>query len=586
MILRFSILVTLFLLPGPSVLVQEKPNSVSDRYSKTLQTLFDGNKAYSTAGFFTRFWRIGGGPGFDTCVTYLEHELRRIGFQRDIKTAAANRYFIEEDMPARDVWTPHDAILSLELPEQRVLHTFQQTPLLLCHNSFPTDITAPLVFVQGGGEVQDYDQISVTGSTVLCSDPAASAYELAMSRGARGVISFHVPPHNLPDQHPDIIAEGSIPYDTTRKAFGLQIHRRLADELRSMLAYQQVNVRVQIKASFDRTPVKTLVAEIPGTSRPEERIVLVAHLDHYQPGANDNASGSATLLEILRSIATGIASGTLERPARTLTFLWVDEYQGTGFWMGRHSKALDNVQAAFVLDMVGGDPQKTGGIFRVERMPDPSAIWFRYPDQHSGWGTGSWEREKLFGSYLNDFYLSIVQERADATGWRTTQNVWEGGSDHDPFLRKGIPAILSWHFPDFGYHSSMDVMDNISPVEMSHAGVSVGTAAFMLALGSEPVAHQVLDAVVAGSIQRLKGLEELALLELSEGQVQGSEMLAAVKRQEKEIIQAWSDWYRQAIESVGSIPANQPQPEFSAYLNRMVEEHQQRYANLVIALGL
>lgn len=407
-----------------------------------------------------------------------------------------------------------------------------------------------------------------------------------MSKGALGVISSHVPSHNVPDQHPDLIAEGSIPYDTTKKSFGLQISRRTTEELLAMMSYQQVKVRIQIQTSFALTPIKTLIAEIPGTSRPDERIVLVAHLDHYKPGANDNASGSATLLEILRSVSMGIEKGEIERPARTLTFLWVDEYRGTGFWMKSHEQALTKIQAAFVLDMVGGDPEKTGGVFRVERMPDPGVVWFRYPDQHSGWGAGSWDREKLFGSYLNDFYLSIIRERSSTASWRTAHNVWEGGSDHDPFLWKGIPAILSWHYPDFAYHSSMDVIGNISPAEMKHAGVSVATAATMLAVGSEETAREALNTVVEAAKLRFQSLEELALLELSEGQVQGSEMLSAVKKQEKEIIQAWGAWYHQAIESAGTIPAGTISPGFAALVRRQAEEHKQRVENFITALGL
>ncbi|MEX1276484.1 MAG: M28 family peptidase [Bacteroidota bacterium] len=586
---RLTFLILLFLVqegPCNSAPQSQGPPQESTRYLNTLESLFDADQAYRSAEFFTRFWRIGGGPEFDTCVRFIETELTQLGFQQGQKRGNTKHYFVQEDMPRQKVWIPQDAVLSLEMPERRILHSYAQTPLLLCRNSFPTDRVAPLVHVKGGDSESDYEQVNVEGSIVLCDAPAAGVYRIAMSKGALGVISSHVPPHNVPDQHPDLIAEGSIPYDTTKKSFGLQISRRTAEELLTMMSYQQVKVRIEIQTSFALAPIKTLVAEIPGTSRPDERVVLVAHLDHYKPGANDNASGSATLLEILRSLSKGIEEGDLERPARTLTFLWVDEYQGTGFWMRSHQEALDKVQAAFVLDMVGGDPEKTGGVFRVERMPDPSAIWFRYPDQHSGWGTGSWDREKLFGSYLNDFYLSIVRERSRTSGWRTAHNVWEGGSDHDPFLWKGIPAILSWHYPDFAYHSSMDVIGNISPAEMKNAGVSVGAAAVMLAVSSEESARQVLRTVVEASILRMKSLEELALIELADGQVQGREMLAAVKKQEKEIIQAWSTWYRQAIESTGTIPAGEVSLEFSALVKKQAEEHQHRFDNLLTALGI
>ena len=49
----------------------------------------------------------------------------------------------------------------------------------------------------------------------------------------------------------------------------------------------------------------------------QERIVLTAHVQ--EPGANDNASGVATLVEMARALRLGIASGQIPPPKRTLT---------------------------------------------------------------------------------------------------------------------------------------------------------------------------------------------------------------------------------------------------------------------------
>ncbi|MDP2886271.1 MAG: hypothetical protein Q8P51_14750 [Ignavibacteria bacterium] len=61
-----------------------------------------------------------------------------------------------------------------------------------------------------------------------------------------------------------------------------------------------------------------------------------------------------------------------------------------------------------------------------------------------------------------------------------------------PAVGRKIPAVLSWHFPDFAYHSSMDQVSNISATEMKNAGVSIGTAAFQLSTGSEDIARSIL----------------------------------------------------------------------------------------------
>lgn len=572
-------------------LFRSEPRELSSKdIASRLDKTFDGDQAMEGVRYFTQFWRIGGGPGFDSCLSYIETRLHETGIEKkpegNSDPSSLGQYYIQEDQTNEKVWVPQDAVLSLEYPEMRVLDSFAENPVMVCRNSFSTDVTAPLVYVAGGNKESDYEEIDATKRIVLCDAHPAQAYKLALQRGAVGIISSFVPPYNHPEQHPTIISENGLPYDAERKPFALKVSPRTAAELKRMLGYQQVNVHVQVKTSFIDAPLKTLVAEIPGSIKPEQRIVLVAHLDHYKPGANDNASGSATLLEILRSIALGIQQGKLPKPARTLTFLWVDEYQGTMLWMKRHEQVLHNIVAAFVLDMVGGNPEKTRGTFRVERMPDPGTVWFRPPEQHSGWGAGHWNKEKLFGSFLNDFYLSVIHDRSQATGWKTNHNVWEGGSDHDPFLWKNIPAILSWHFPDFGYHTSLDKIENISPAEMKHAGVSIGTASLALALGTEETAKEILSQVAKAAVSRLEKEKPNTLLELSDAQAQGATALDETKKREREILEAWAKWYEEALRSVLAIPVSPPSESFKKEVEKELENHRNNVVSLLAALGI
>lgn len=561
-------------------------NDIALRLDKT----FDGNQAMEGVRYFTQFWRIGGGPGFDSSLSYIESRLRHAGIEkkseRNSGPSSLGQYYIQEDQTNENVWVPQDAVLSLEYPEIRVLDSFAENPVMLCQNSFSADVTAPLVHVPGGNKESDYEGIDVAKRIVLCDAHPAQAYKFALKRGAAGVISSFVPPYNHPEQHPTIISENGLPYDAERKPFAMKVSPRTAAELKRMLGYQQVTVRAHVTTSFVEAPLKTLVAEIPGSVKPEQRIVLVAHLDHYKPGANDNASGSATLLEILRSVALGIQQGKIPKPARTLTFLWVDEYQGTMLWMKRNEQLLHNIIATFVLDMVGGNPEKTGGTFRVERMPDPGTVWFRPPEQHSGWGAGNWNKEKLFGSFLNDFYLSVINDRSQATGWKTNHNVWEGGSDHDPFLWKKIPAILSWHFPDFGYHTSLDKIENISPAEMKHAGVSIGTASLALALGTEETAREILSLVAQAAVSRLEKEKPNTFLELSDAQAQGATALDETKKREREILEAWGKWYEEALRSTLTIPVSTPSEIFKEEVERAIQNHRNNVASLLAALGI
>src|SRR6202012_3780501 len=73
---------------------------------------------------------------------------------------------------------------------------------------------------------------------------------------------------------------------------------------------------------------EVVTATIPGTD-PASEIAYSCHLDHQRPGANDNASGCVTILEVARTLQKLISAGTLPRPARTLRFIWPPEIEGT-----------------------------------------------------------------------------------------------------------------------------------------------------------------------------------------------------------------------------------------------------------------
>ena len=93
-------------------------------------------------------------------------------------------------------------------------------------------------------------------------------------------------------------------------------------------------MRVTVASTFLTNPTRTLIAEIPGASAPDERIVIAAHVQ--EPGAGDNASGVATLTEMARALSIGIRDGAIPAPQRTLTFLWLNEISGSRQWLQAH----------------------------------------------------------------------------------------------------------------------------------------------------------------------------------------------------------------------------------------------------------
>jgi hypothetical protein len=352
-------------------------------------------------------------------------------------------------------------------------------------------------------------------------------------------------------EHQDVLQWGSVPYDPDARAFGFKASWRAASRMRQRLASGPVTVRVDVESSFYDGPNRTLVAEIPGRTRPAERIVLAAHVQ--EPGANDDASGCGTLLGLARALLDAIKSGALPPPERTLTFLWVDEVRGSRQWIVSHPAEARGVQYMFALDMTGEDTAKTGGTFLIEKQPDPSAVWSRPSDPHTEWGAGGVEADSLKGSLLNDLHLAITRRRARDTGWIVRTNPYEGGSDHTAFGSAGVPSLLNWHFTDRYYHTNQDRPDKTSAAEMANVGIAVATSTWFLASATPRDSDAVAGLLEAAAASRLA-------LEREQGRtlVARAADRAAAEKTEAQVAAAWLKWYDEALESVLRLPAAGP----------------------------
>lgn len=524
----------------------------AERAYQAVGTRFDRAAAMEAVAFMQQYWRLAGNPGFNATIDHLRERLLAAGVP-GVRVDDYPNTGQGWDYSRGSVWVAGDADPVLSKEQDRVS---------LAINSFstaPGGLTARIVDV-GPGAATDFAGRDVKGAVVLGDGPLGALWrEAVRNRGAVGVISTHVASYIRPDDparmdeaHKDVLQWGSVPHDETLKAFGFKASWRAASRLREALRSDPAaEVRVEIASSFHPGPNRTLVAEIPGRRRPGERIVIVAHVQ--EPGANDNASGSATLLALAAALHEAIAQGALPPPDRTLTFLWVDEIRGSRQWLSSRPGEARGVRYMFSMDMTGQDTAKTGGTFLIEKQADPSAVWDRPSDPHSEWGAGEVKAESLKGSLLNDLHLAVALRRARDTGWTVRTNPYEGGSDHTVFAEAGVPSLLNWHFTDRFYHTNQDTIDKVSAAEMENVGLTVAASAYALA------AADVEDAFAVAALLELAGAARLAL-----ERQQGLEIIArardsaAAERVEAAVIAAWIKWYGEALDSVAQLPASGP----------------------------
>jgi hypothetical protein len=535
-----------------------------------LWTGYDSAAAMEHVRVIGPTWRLGGNASFDAAIDRVRDRLIAGGFSR-----AHIRVEEYGGGPGRG-WEHTVGTLAIVKPgaSDEVVLSRETHRVALAINSFPTPpdgVVAKLVDV-GRGSDEDYAGKDLKGAVVLGDAALGALWRRAVTAGgAIGVISTSLGTYINPDppgakatprDQWDILQWGNVPFDEARKGFGFKASPRAAATLRRALADRgpgQVDVRVTIAATFTNKPTRTLVAEIPGTMAPDERVVLAAHVQ--EPGANDNASGVATLAELARAVDGAIRSGKVPAPRRTITMLWLEEIGGSRQWIRDHPAEAKNVKYMFSLDMTGEDVARTGGTFLVERWPDPGAVWDRSWDPHSEWGRGDVKAESLKGDLINDLHLAMCQRVARRSGWKVTSNPYEGGSDHTVFGGAGVPSLLNWHFTDRYYHSNMDTPDKTSADEMRNVGVAVGGSAWLLASADAPFAAAVA-AVVADA-----GRARIALEQREGAKVAAAASdRAAADTLEATIVAAWRKWYGEAVMSASRLVVGPAPDDFEATL--------------------
>ncbi len=509
-----------------------------------------GDRALRTVSFVEKFFRLPGNRGFDASIDTVAALLGAAGYVPEAKATAKDRfvYRVESRSMKEQAWTPDDASLTI-VGRGAPLLAWATNHNMLAINSYATPtggVTASLVDV-GAGADADFDKIDVKGKIAFIDGSARNAYTKAMQRGAIGVLATQkLPAYNQQSKNVSAIQFTSVAKDSVHQGWCIFVSSAARDSLKRALAVGPVQVKAVVAARFETRPERTVVAEIRGTIKPEERFVYSAHVQ--EPGANDNASGVGLLAEIARTALLVVKSGRAN-PARTMTFLWGDEIRSTARFLSEDSVRRTGVRWGMSLDMVGENTAKTGGAFLIEKMPDPSAVWVRGDDQHTEWGGRPLTVSEIRPYWYNDFVRQRCLDRAATTGWVVKANPFEGGSDHTPFLTAKIPAVLLWHFTDQFYHTDLDRIEMVSATTLGNVGNCALTAGLLLTQGTPVVTQAALIEITQVAEAELAAQGAMSAKAVRDG---------SDKTKEQLIIDTWRDYYVEALAHVSDIATNAP----------------------------
>jgi aminopeptidase YwaD len=404
-------------------------------------------------------------------------------------------------------------------PGKSKIADYGDLPAVLASGSTNTDVTAELVWVGEGGQ-EDIDKAGVRGKIVVTSGSISMVHSLAVAKGALGVISFDSPrPLQVPLAIPITGIVGRRGNDANAK-FGFFLSPREGIILRDRLIGKEkisVHAIVQVQnLEYDQEVPSCL---IKGTDAAAGEVIFSAHLfeGYVKMGANDDLSGCAAILEIARMLNTMINEGRIERPKRTIRFIWAPEFSGTGPWVVANKEIMKNTLCNINLDMVGLWLLKSQSFLCMQRTTygNPHYINDVMKNYYDFVGLGN--RAALAVSGRGGFVKRIVAPTGSDDPFYYSIDDHYGSSDHEVFNDWGVqvPGIMMITWPDLYYHTSQDIADKCDPTELKRVCFIGAAAAYTIASADEVLAARIAGEVTGNASDRIGKQFERAIDEMS-----------------------------------------------------------------------
>ena len=379
--------------------------------------------------------RVAGTLGEDAAVEYIKSQFESYGYETE-----------KQEFEIYSYTAP--SLIELRVDGK----TFEPEPIDFTYG-VDGEVTADLVYAKLGAPT-DFEEIDVQGKIALIERGTYSFAEKVLNAadaGAAGVIIYN---------NTSGVLNGTlgVPHDHYVPALAItqEQGKALKDRLENG---ETIEATLKLEgAKTDEAISHNVVATKEATHKSTNQLILVgAHHDSVDgaPGANDDASGTATVLELARVFA----NAPTDTDIRFVTF-------------GAEENGLLG-SYEFVKNMTDNDYYRTVGMFQMDMV-------------------GSKDAGPLI-MYTNDGGKNIVTDLGAAAGARlsktgeATAYGMEGRSDHVPFAEIGLPAALFIHAPvEPWYHSPEDTLDKISLDKLKEVSNIVGAAVYQVARPDTP----------------------------------------------------------------------------------------------------
>ncbi|MFN0204971.1 MAG: M20/M25/M40 family metallo-hydrolase [Planctomycetota bacterium] len=259
----------------------------------------------------------------------------------------------------------------------------------------------------------------------------------------------------------------NIKWDALPTRVTVRIKKTDGDEITQFLKDgKEVKLEFNIENKFVKGPIPqyNVIADIPGTEFPDQYVVVGGHIDSWDgaQGATDNATGVVTTLEAARLL---MKAGL--KPRRTIRFmLWGGEEQGllgSTAWLEQNKSLIPNISCALVHD------EGTNYCNGLQVTPAIEALF-----------------APALGALVN------LNPLLPFEFFKVASLPVGIGSDHDAFLRVGIPGFF-WVQQkgdvdyNFGHHTQNDNIDRVRYDYQKHSSIVIAYSAYQIANLNEMV---------------------------------------------------------------------------------------------------
>ncbi|MCM5663568.1 M28 family peptidase [Galbibacter mesophilus] len=333
------------------------------------------------------------------------------------------------------------------------------------------DVKGKYVLVKIGEPKTDYGSYILTGTKTPSvwsnwRETLTKRVEIAQEKGAEGFIYYDEDFYNRAKRRYDHYAErkddGQISLKTDEKKIAnLMVNQKVAEALFNDIDTDNkakeldATISLNLQNTNREVDSENVVAIIEGKSKPEEYVVISAHLDHVgvdpsgdvYNGADDDGSGTVAILEIAEAFKKAAEDGN--GPERSIVFLHVTGEEkgllGSEYYSENPIFPMEQTVADLNIDMIGRiDPKRDGNRNYIYLIGSDKLS----TDLHE------------LSEKVNEKYTQI--ELDYTYNDENDPNRFYYRSDHYNFAKHNVPIIFYFNGTHDDYHKVTDTPDKIN----------------------------------------------------------------------------------------------------------------------------